>query len=118
MPGTIRFAVDEDFDERIIRGISSRNDEIDLLNVKSVGLRNAADSEILAWAAEQNRVLLTHDRNTMGGEATRRINDGRPMPGLIIVPQSGRLGAFIEQIIDIFIYDDIENWENRIAYFH
>ena len=117
MPDRIRFAVDEDFDERIIRGVNLRNEEIDFLNVKSVGLRNSPNSEILAWSPEEGRVLLTHDRNTMSGEARHRVDEGRLMPGLIIVPQVERLGSYIDQIIELFTYDDTDNWNNRIEFF-
>ena len=36
------------------------------------------------------------------------------MPGLIVIPQGGRLGSYIEQIIQVFAYDDNEDWKNRI----
>ena len=117
MSAKIRFAVDEDFDERVVRGVARRNSAVDFLSVKEAGLRYAPDSEVLDWAARTERVLLSHDRNTMVGEAKLRINSGLGMKGLIIVPQGGRLGNHIEQIIDIFDYDNIGNWESRIEFF-
>ena len=34
---------------------------VDLVRVQDVGLEQADDTSILAWAAENNRILLTHD---------------------------------------------------------
>ena len=118
MAGTIRFAVDEDIDERIVRGVLRRNDQIDFLNGKEVGLRNSPDRDVLEWAAQEMRVLLTHDRGTMRAEAVRRVNQKRLMPGLIIIPQEQRFGSYIDQIIDVFTYDDLGMWNDRIEFFH
>ena len=117
MAETIRFAVDEDFDERIVRGVLRRNGQIDFLSVKEVGLRSVADEHVLEWAAREGRMLLTHDRNTMSGEAARRINQDLSMPGLIVIPQEERLGPYIEQIIQVFASDDNQDWKNRIEFF-
>ena len=118
MAGTIRFAVDEDIDERIVRGVLRKNDEIDFLNVKEVGLRNSSGEDVLEWAAQERRILLTHDRNTMHAEAVRRTNQQFLMPGLIIIPQNQQFGLYIDQIIDVFVYDDLDMWTNRIGFFH
>jgi hypothetical protein len=48
---------------------------------KDVGLLGKDDPIILAWAAEENRVLLTHDVATITNYAYERITQGQPMPG-------------------------------------
>ncbi len=56
---------DENFNGDIVRGLLLRQPNFDLLRVQDVGLREVDDPEILAWAARNERILLTHDRATM-----------------------------------------------------
>ena len=112
----IRFAIDENFTDRIVDGVLSRNPAIDILEIKGVGIRGAPDDEVLEWAARENRVLLSHDRRTMRPEAEKRMSLGLPMPGLIIVPQREHVGQCIQDIIDIHTYEDAEHWDNRIDF--
>ncbi len=55
---------DENFNGDIIRGLLLRHSNLDLLRVQDVGLREVDDSVISAWAASNERILLTHDRAT------------------------------------------------------
>ncbi len=57
--------VDENFNGDIFRGLLLRHPNLDLLRVQDVGLREVDDPAILAWAADNGRILLTHDRATM-----------------------------------------------------
>jgi len=45
----------------------------------------ADDPQVLEWAAQHNRVLLTHDFKTMAGFAYERVSSGRRMPGVVEV---------------------------------
>jgi Domain of unknown function (DUF5615) len=46
-------------------GLRAREPAIDILDVKTAGLRGMADPTLLEIAAQQDRVLITYDRNTM-----------------------------------------------------
>ena len=61
----LRFAVDEDFDNRILRGLLRLLPTLDIVRVQDAGLLGKPDPAILEWAATENRVLLTHDATTM-----------------------------------------------------
>ena len=56
---SVRFVIDEDFDNDILRGVLRRLPNLDIVSAQDVGLSGAKDPVILAWAAEQNRILLT-----------------------------------------------------------
>ena len=43
--------------------------DVDIVRVQDVGLAGSPDPAILAWAASEGRVLLTHDRETVPGFA-------------------------------------------------
>lgn len=57
----LRYLADENFNQRIVRGLLRRLPEIDIAIAQDVGLGGVPDSDVLAWAADENRVLLTHD---------------------------------------------------------
>ncbi len=57
----LRLAVDENFNNDIVRGLLRRKPELDIVRIQDVGLSGADDPTVLEWAARENRVLLTHD---------------------------------------------------------
>jgi predicted nuclease of predicted toxin-antitoxin system len=81
-------AADENVDGRVVRGLLLRLPELDLLRVQDAGLSGAEDPRILAWAASEGRVLLTHDVSTMTAFAAERLQSGEAMPSVVILPQT------------------------------
>jgi hypothetical protein len=69
----LRLASDADVRNGILRGLRRRAPEIDLLRVQDALPDGTADPLILAWAAAENRVLITNDRETMIGFAYERL---------------------------------------------
>lgn len=82
---TVRFLADENFNNRIVLGLRRRDESIDIALVQDVGLRTADDPTVLAWAADADRVLLTHDIATIPDYAHERVTAGLPMPGVEVV---------------------------------
>ena len=60
-----RLLADENLNNDIVRGLLRRKPDLDIVRVQDVGLSGADDSTVLAWAAQQGRVLLTHDVTTI-----------------------------------------------------
>lgn len=60
---------------------------------------HASDPDVLEWAALENRVLLTHDQNTLTKFAYQRVIEEKPMPGVIEVNRSMPMGVAIEDIL-------------------
>ena len=65
----LRLASDADVHGDILDGLHRRLPEINLVRVQDALPEGTLDPEILAWAAAENRVLITNDRNTMIGFA-------------------------------------------------
>jgi predicted nuclease of predicted toxin-antitoxin system len=61
----VQLLVDENFNGRILRGLKRRLPALDCLLVQETELFQQKDSRILDWAAAHNRVILSHDVNTM-----------------------------------------------------
>lgn len=80
----LRLLADENFNGSIIRGLVRRKPEIELVRVQDVGLSGADDHAVLAWAAREGRVLLTHDRATVPKYAYERMEAGLPMPEVFV----------------------------------
>jgi predicted nuclease of predicted toxin-antitoxin system len=57
----MKFLADENFDNSIVRGLMRRQPDIDIIRVQDVGLSGEDDPIVLEWAAQEGRILLTHD---------------------------------------------------------
>ena len=112
----IKFLSDEDYNNDILRGILRRLPKIDVVRVQDVGLMNVHDSLVLAWAARENRIVLTHDVNTLAAEAYNRIAEGLPMPGVLASPQTMAVGPIINDLIFVIENSADDEWENQVVF--
>ncbi len=53
----IKLLADENFDNTIVRGLFRRRSNLDIVRVQDVGLSGKDDPTILAWAAQEERIL-------------------------------------------------------------
>ena len=110
------FLSDEDFNRRIVRGLRRRLPLLDMVRVQDVGLTTRPDTEVLEWAANENRVVLTHDVTTMSKQAFDRVEKGLAMPGVIEVSQDVPIGEAIEDLILIAECSLENEWNNQVIY--
>lgn len=110
----IRFQADNDLDQRIVIATRRLDSAIDFQEPVALGLHlGVPDEQVLALAAEQGRVLVTHDRKTMPGHFERFIAT-RTSPGLIIVSQSLAVGRAAEWLHLIWAASESEEYEDSI----
>jgi predicted nuclease of predicted toxin-antitoxin system len=95
----IKLLADENFDNNIVRGLFRRNPEIDIVRVQDVGLSGKDDPTVLEWAAQEERILLTHDVATITRYAYDRVRQGQPMPGVIEISTDAPIGRVIEDVL-------------------
>jgi len=112
----LRLAADENFNNNIVRGLLRRNPALDIVRIQDVGLSGADDPQVLDWAAQERRILLTHDVTTMTQYAYERIQAGLPMPGLFEVSRSIPVGHTIEDILLLAECSLDGEWEGQIRY--
>src|SRR5262245_7249469 len=98
MPVMLPLLSDEDLQGAIVAGLVLHFPGLDLVRVQDVGLMQTPDPVILGYAATQNRVILTHDRNTMTARAQDRMNQGLRMSGLIVLEQLMNVGKAIQEV--------------------
>ncbi len=91
--------VDQNFNEKIVDGLTRRDANLDFVLARDVGLAKAPDPALLDWAATVGRVLLTHDRTTIPPFAHSRVVAGQPMPGVFLVDDQMPIGQAIEELL-------------------
>jgi hypothetical protein len=95
----IKLLTDENFDGDILRGLVRRMPDLDVVRVQDVGLAQTPDPVILGWAASEQRILLTHDRNTVSGFAHDRVRTGQFMAGVFLVSDQMPKGQAVDQLL-------------------
>jgi predicted nuclease of predicted toxin-antitoxin system len=113
----LRLASDADVHGEIIRGLRRRLPEIDLVRVQDALPEGTADSQVLAWAAAENRILITNDRNTMVGFAYQRVAMGELVPGLITTTNEQSIGSAIDDILIVVEYMPEEEIRDQVVVF-
>src|SRR2546421_7690507 len=112
----LRLATDEDFNNRILRGLLRRRPDLDIVRVQDAGLSGRGDAEVLEWAAREGRVLFTHDVTTMKQAVDERIAAGLPMPGVFEVGQQIPIAQAIEDILLLAECSLEGEWEGQIRF--
>jgi predicted nuclease of predicted toxin-antitoxin system len=112
----VRFLADEDFDNRIVRGLLRRLPGLDFVRVQDTPIAGAGDAAVLAWAATANRVLLTHDVNTMTAFASHRLREGLPLAGVLFVSQSLPISTAVEELLLIAEYSLEDEYRDQIRF--
>ncbi len=95
----MHFLADENFDNRILKGLRRAIPYIDIIRVQDTEIYQAPDTIVLEWAAKTNRILLTRDAETMIGFAYDRVKAELPMPGIVEVSDKLPIGKAIEELV-------------------
>jgi len=112
----LKFPADENFDNTVVRGLFRRSPEIDIVRVQDVGLSGKDDPTILDWAAQEGRILLTHDVSTITRYAYDRVRQDQTMPGVIEVSLDTSVGRVIEDILVLVECSQEGELEGQVQY--
>ena len=112
----LRLLADENFNGEILRGLLRRQPDLDLIRVQDIGLSGADDPSVLAWAAEHDRILLTHDRATMPDYAYSRVTDAESMTGVFIINDRMPIGEAIEYLLLMALCTGQHEWIGRAVH--
>lgn len=112
----LRFAVDENFNADIVRGLRRRLPELDIVRVQDVGLSGADDPSVLEWAASEGRIVLTHDISTLVGHAFARVAARQPMPGVFAARSRDPIGSTIEDLVLLAECSFEGEWEGQVRF--
>jgi hypothetical protein len=112
----VRWLADENFNSDIVRALLRRRPELDLVRAQDVGLGGMDDPQILAWAASEERIILTHDVSTMTAYAYARVVAGERMPGVFEVNRDIHIAIVIDEIILLSECSLDSEWEGQVRY--
>ena len=111
-----RLALDHNFNMDLWAAVTQRYGEqdLDVVRLAAVGLATAPDEVVLAWAAQEERILLTHDAKTLPPLAQARVAAGLPLPGVFLVRQSGRWHEAIADLCLVLAASTPAEWSGRV----
>lgn len=112
----IRFAIDENFNNDVLRGLLRRRPDLDVVRLQDAGLSSSDDPAVLAWAAAEGRILVSHDVATLTAFAYARIKVGQSMPGLFEVGSKVTVTEAIEDLLLIAECSVPGEWEGQVRY--
>ena len=111
----LRFLADADLDEGIVSGCRRREPTMDFLSANEAKLEGVPDPDVLRIAAEEGRILVSHDFKTMPRHFGHFLQASGSCPGVFLVRQSAPIGSVIEELVLIWSATDADEWRNRIV---
>lgn len=112
----VRFLADADLNQAIVSGLLRREPAIDFLSAHAAGLKGMSDVDVLALAAEQHRVLVSHDLGTMPRHFREFQAAQKLCPGIFLVPQFLEVAVAINELLLIWYGSEAAEWENRLVW--
>ncbi len=112
----LKFLADENLILAIVLGVRRARPEIDFVRVQEVGLSGSSDADVLEFAANENRIVVTHDVATMLPLAYDRVANGLSMPGLIEIGARVSIHAAIEDLLLVALCGDTEEWTGQVRF--
>jgi Domain of unknown function (DUF5615) len=112
----LRLLIDENFNQRILRGLRLRVPSLDAVMVQDTAMQGLKDPLLLQEAEVFHRVLVTHDLKTIPRYAYERVAAGEPMPGILAIPDDLPIGQAIEQLHIVVVCLEENELENQVLY--
>ena len=104
---TVRYQADADLNQAIVTGVSRREPAIACQTAFAAGLEGVKDPEVLAIAAQQERILVSHDWKTMPS-AFAEFTISSQSSGVIIVSRKLPIEVVIEELLLIWAASSLE----------
>jgi predicted nuclease of predicted toxin-antitoxin system len=111
---SIRFLADADLTQALVEGIRLREPALDFLSAVEAGLEGMSDHAVLDLAANQGRILVSHDTSTMPVHFMRFLNEGKRSPGVFLVAQGAVIRDAIDAILLAWSASSPTDWANQI----
>lgn len=112
----LRLLIDHNLDQNILRGLIRRIPQLDAVTAFEIGMSEATDPQLLVWAAQEGRIIVTHDRRTMPAHAADLMSKGKQIAGLFIVVRSLPLHQVIGDLDLMITCSENDEWVNIIRY--
>jgi predicted nuclease of predicted toxin-antitoxin system len=111
----IRYQADADLNIKIVVATVRLNPGVDFRTADAASLTGVTDSRVLEIAAEEGRILVTHDKSTMPGHFAEFVQT-RESPGVFVVRRGLKLAEIAEELVMIWEASEPGEWVNQISY--
>lgn len=112
----MRLLFDENFNQRILRGLKLELPNLDFEIAQNVGLKGKTDPEVLEWASKNDCILVTHDLKTVPKYAYQRVSEDKKLVGVIAVPDDLSIGQAIDELIITIRCSLPDEFKNQVLY--
>lgn len=110
-----KLAADENFNNQTLRGLRRALPGVDIVRIQDE-IPGSPDLEVLAWCASQDRLLLSHDVNTLPGHLAEHLQLGKPGVGVLLVRCPYQQGEVIDHLVVLITCSDYSEWIGRCSY--
>ncbi len=86
---------------------------MDFVSANEAKLEGVDDSDVLALAAREDRIVVTSDLKTMPSHFGDFLQAHGHCPGVFLVKQNTPLADVIEDLIMVWAASDADEWRNR-----
>lgn len=111
----VRFQADADLRQPIITGLKRREPSIDFRTAHDAGFAGLDDLIVLGVAADDGRLLVSHDVSTMPEHLARFI-ETRISPGVILISQELPYREAIDGLLRVWFTTEAEDWHNVLSF--
>ena len=111
-----RLLADHDLNDAIVDGVRRIDPSAVFLKARDVGYDRLPDADLLARAADDGLIVVSHDVNTLTAAAKLRIASGLPMAGVLIARQTAAVGPVIADLSDVLDISEAEEWRDEVNF--
>ena len=112
----LRLATDENLNGNITRALLRRWPKLNLVRIQDSPVHRMGDPEVLAWCAQESRVMLSHDVRTLPHHAKSRIDEGIAVAGIVILSDRLSIHSALSDLFLIVEASEQYEWIDRINY--
>lgn len=109
----IRYQADNDLNRAIVEAIWRLEPRIDFQSAQAAKLDGVPDDIVLAHAAAEQRILVSHDVKTMPRHFAEFLQTSISA-GVLIAPQSLAREKVVDDLLLLWMVDEAGDWVNRI----
>lgn len=111
----IRFQADADLNQKIVLATLRHEPALEFQTATEAGLLGLADPEVLAVAAQADRILVTHDGRTIPHHFADFLQRS-DSPGVFVLPQHVPVAIAAEELFLIWLATTPDEWVNQICW--
>ena len=110
----VRYLADNDLRKSIVRGTVRREPRIDFRSRSPHVWTTYPTPEVLALAAREGRMLVSHDFQTMPHHF-RQFTQHQSSPAVLLIRQDMPVGDAIDRLLLIWEASEPDEWEDRLC---